>query len=632
MNRELPSSETLASYIDRYCDESISSKELTELEQWLSNNDAALEQFLLRMEIHSALAWPRRSAQGTDASSDEKNHPSPGTPILTPVTSGDELLAGLLFPCGESPLSRNEYKTDGLLGSFMSLFQPPLVFVTSLVLVLGSVLATYHVLRHDDSVRLNQLAAKPLPPATAAAYLMVDNGVVWGGNKPVTRHVGSPVLLGNEISVAEGIAEFRLANGANLSVEGPTSLVLASQSTLVLQYGKLTAHVGWSVTDFKVIAGACQFTACDAEFGLLQEGNKVDVHVFSGEVQAESPQKAPDGQPDLVGSDGLVVDSTGNFTKGAITAGNALSLASEGDQVKVAGAMGRKATPEKFAAKLSMAGPLPVTKAYVDAVLASKPVGYWRFESTKGDVIKNEVAGGNDLNVLGDVRFMGEPNNYVVDYQPNLVGRFRTIDMDDFAGSGCSLEVWVKPSHVHRGVIMALYRFDSGRYRATSLELCSGVDRLLNNRPGVVHFAHQASFESDESKSQEASCYSKKQYAVRRWQHIVAVKETNRIRLYVDGKPSQTASDPTTLTSKLGFSVGRNPAYRERRFVGQLDEVAIYNRALTSKEIARHYQIIEAAFKFPPPHLPRDSRESSHRSTRPAAGQYVFSSESGDES
>jgi hypothetical protein len=59
--------------------------------------------------------------------------------------------------------------------------------------------------------------------------------------------------------------------------------------------------------------------------------------------------------------------------------------------------------------------------------------------------------------------------------------------------------------------------------------------------------------------------------------------------LYLDGyddtRPS-TDPDPYNITAALDVSIGRRPASNDRYFIGLLDDVRIYDRALTAEEIA----------------------------------------------
>jgi len=80
-----------------------------------------------------------------------------------------------------------------------------------------------------------------------------------------------------------------------------------------------------------------------------------------------------------------------------------------------------------------------------------------------------------------------------------------------------------------------------------------------------------------------------------RWHHVAVTVQENatvsypEVILYLDGyddtRPS-TDPDPYNITAALDVSIGRRPASNDRYFIGLLDDVRIYDRALTAEEIA----------------------------------------------
>ncbi len=79
------------------------------------------------------------------------------------------------------------------------------------------------------------------------------------------------------------------------------------------------------------------------------------------------------------------------------------------------------------------------------------------------------------------------------------------------------------------------------------------------------------------------------------WHHVAVTVQENvtisypDVILYLDGtddtRPT-TDPDAFNLTAAEDVSIGRRPAGNDRFFLGQIDEVRIYNRALTQEEIA----------------------------------------------
>ncbi|HUP62682.1 MAG TPA: LamG domain-containing protein [Thermoanaerobaculia bacterium] len=80
------------------------------------------------------------------------------------------------------------------------------------------------------------------------------------------------------------------------------------------------------------------------------------------------------------------------------------------------------------------------------------------------------------------------------------------------------------------------------------------------------------------------------------WIHLVGVRDVScqTIYLYVDGVLADTQSDPTLTSGSMGNAIadyiGRRPLCGTTNpFNGKIDEVSIYNRALTACEVAALY-------------------------------------------
>ncbi len=90
------------------------------------------------------------------------------------------------------------------------------------------------------------------------------------------------------------------------------------------------------------------------------------------------------------------------------------------------------------------------------------------------------------------------------------------------------------------------------------------------------------------------------------WYHIALVYDSNAVILYINGQKVKSSS----LTGELGdaddkFWIGRNGnAAQPMYFNGLIDEVRIYNRALTDSEIQAEYNALTPAPTTPAPTTP----------------------------
>jgi hypothetical protein len=96
-------------------------------------------------------------------------------------------------------------------------------------------------------------------------------------------------------------------------------------------------------------------------------------------------------------------------------------------------------------------------------------------------------------------------------------------------------------------------------------------------------------------------------YQVRRWQHVVAVKQGSEARLYLDGKMAASAANAESLPRGLRLIIGEaSTTQRTYRFCGQLDELSIYPHALSDTEVRQHFRSV---------HLPSDANAAANKET-----------------
>jgi hypothetical protein len=594
------------------CDGTASEEQLAVLAARLQADPEALQRYVQFMAMHADMQWDYidKMVLPTDLPPLEKMSPPPiigtssyeSTPIplsggLSSASLEENTLQGGVTPSGNF---------TSMPQSWLGLSLPSLVFLTLFVVIVGALGAESWLMFRSSEP---QVVREQAPVVTPAAYLTSITGADWGGRSSRLQSVGNSVGLGEEVALLEGIAEFRLSNGVYLSVEGPAGLVLNSPESLVLQHGKITVHIPWSAPEFQILAGTCRLNATDAEVGVVVTGDRVDTHVFSGEVLATNVIMS---DQETQGSDG---DSSNTapaprdvFIKEIVSQGRSLSLLTRSSVMKVR--RWSKAMPSLFATKLTMAGQLPVSRAYTDGVLASAPIGYWRFESARDGVISSEVSGIGDLNIVGDVRISGLAGNRVVEFKPGSAGCLVSRNgLNELSKSEYSVELWLKPSHVHSGDVLALCATEY-EWNVLLLELqgtgnIQPMSSFSRTHPCTLRFTHRDPPNGNYRTGTHS--FSSEPYLVRRWQYVVAVKRGEQLEFYIDGKLVAQGKDKTSLTSDLRLVVGRQCLTDNiLPFSGQIDELAVYSRALNKDEIKGHYQLIDWTQAEAPPVEPKD--------------------------
>ena len=95
-----------------------------------------------------------------------------------------------------------------------------------------------------------------------------------------------------------------------------------------------------------------------------------------------------------------------------------------------------------------------------------------------------------------------------------------------------------------------------------------------------------------------ATLFSPDRYKPGRWHHLVARVGPQDFTLFVNGSIAarQTIGRPDHGEQELHLRVGRlfDDGNKSRQFVGAIDEVAIYDHALSDEEVLKHYQAMAA--------------------------------------
>jgi hypothetical protein len=257
------------------------------------------------------------------------------------------------------------------------------------------------------------------------------------------------------------------------------------------------------------------------------------------------------------------------------------------------------ADADYFAAQVSMASDaLTITPAYVKAIKQAKPVGYRRFERDKWPMVPNAMGGPLTCQVSGATGRANFHGNQSVEFglTNQMSEALSTGPIDRSIHDSYSIEFWMKPSHYHVGAVISLVGDtpnENGILPHGMLIELGGNGKIptTGHHPGCIRYLHRSPAGNESQTG--TSCYSKTPYTLRKWQHIVATKDGPHMRLYINGEQVAEGEDSSDLPSGLRLLVGRlYPDRGVRPFVGQLDELALYNRALASEEIARHFQLI----------------------------------------
>lgn len=222
---------------------------------------------------------------------------------------------------------------------------------------------------------------------------------------------------------------------------------------------------------------------------------------------------------------------------------------------------------------------------YDDYVLLDEPIAYWKLDETSGNTAFNS----SSINQL----FHGTYTNGVVLDQQGLTQDSQAVELDgdnDFielgsisdtsklalANTSFTLEAWIKPDLVGDLAQRIIDKSDSsGGINGYALAIMPDGALLL--------LVDNSQYQTEPGIITRGS-----------WQHIVGINDAGtEFRLYVDGREVSAtyfqgnSQNPPAVTTNMRLGTWNHST--EREYAGELDEVAIYDYALSENSIQQHF-------------------------------------------
>lgn len=227
---------------------------------------------------------------------------------------------------------------------------------------------------------------------------------------------------------------------------------------------------------------------------------------------------------------------------------------------------------------LLSAAPAQAGLTYEQTVLSDNPLGYWQFEEAAGSTALNSSAGGNtyDGTYNGGVT-LGTPGvTGIGGNSASFDGSSGFVQLPGtWGGTGwpeVSIEAWVNNAAPPTGTFQAIVSADAGGAFAHF--------QLYPTTAGSTGAYTNGGFAGVPAPTPNTTG----------WRHIAFVAESGATRVYVDGLQVGTANTTAFTQINLSSNVHIGNGYAGGRwFKGQIDEVAVYNTALSDAQVAAHY-------------------------------------------
>ncbi len=213
-------------------------------------------------------------------------------------------------------------------------------------------------------------------------------------------------------------------------------------------------------------------------------------------------------------------------------------------------------------------------------VISGGPIGYWRLNESAGAAV--------NLGTLGytaDGAYQGSPMLGQAGPRPP---RFRGFESNNLAP-----RFGPATGYVSMGQPLANGRFAftlTGWFNAQSLP---GSRSGLWGQNDVLEFGFMGSSTLSVWTPNGGSLAASVSIATNTWYHVAVVGDGSSLRLYLDGQPLAQIEAYTLDygSSEYPFNIGGGGIWDPtgNQFDGQIDEVALYDRALTANEVLLQY-------------------------------------------
>jgi hypothetical protein len=230
---------------------------------------------------------------------------------------------------------------------------------------------------------------------------------------------------------------------------------------------------------------------------------------------------------------------------------------------------------------------------FANAVLEGSPLAFWRMNETAGTTATNTGRSG----AAGDAAYSGTPTLAQAGPRPAAFNGFETNNNAvRFSGAGQFLTASSNLLNHRAAFSMA------GWFNATAL---AATNIALWGQPGVAAVGISNSAQIVFWTATAGSIAASNAITLNAWHHLAAVADGQRLNIYLNGALLNQVGGASTNHggSAAGFKAAGGGIFDGPAgpLNGLIDELAVYDRALTPGEVARLYQSAAAPDVLPLP-------------------------------
>ncbi len=234
-----------------------------------------------------------------------------------------------------------------------------------------------------------------------------------------------------------------------------------------------------------------------------------------------------------------------------------------------------------FAAILVAAAVMPL------AANEKKLVAYWNFNEGEGDKVADVSGSGYDGKILNDMRGVkwvdgrkGKALEFTGTRSGNQSGAVSVPGFNVDYSQGLTVELWMKMA-------------DSADWKKGMFHMLCNASG--NHGPGFnfYYYWRRIAFTSGEGQGKSWTASAPVSDLTGQWVHLAVTYEDSKCRIYINGGLAGETAEPVVYVGKKSstLTIGSGWSGASYGFQGILDEIKVYNYALTATEIVRHAKL-----------------------------------------
>ena len=429
-----------------------------------------------------------------------------------------------------------------------------------------------------------------LPMLDGVAILTQAWGLEWDDPDAAVK-TGRELPKG-VIELAAGLAQLEFKSGAIVIIEGPARFDLQSKDSAFCHYGKIRAIVPEQATGFQISAQQLEVIDLGTEFGMnVSSTGEIEVVVYEGKVELHKNEAKPGDVPEMEVSE--------------LNAGESVFVDSRGKLVKI------------DMPKSEFIGAAGLAERSIEELQARYSRWVEHSQEMREDerlllyyTFDNEQAWSR--NVTDQALNKARSSNGALIGCEWVQGRWPGKGALHFKRGSDRVRIDIPGQHQSMS-FAAWVRLDRLNYTTTSLFLCASENpgtphwqidnegRMLLSIRGPARRQRLPSTPVSTPKRPESWVYQTDKVLhnhLGEWAHLVTVydHQKNVVRHHVDGRKVHEQK----LSSKTKFSIDKaelgnwpkpDKGHPSTNLRGRIDELAIFNSALSEEEISGYYDI-----------------------------------------